>query len=90
MLQRYFPEAAGLTRRQDSASGFQKITGNFYVWRSEFVRRPGRSWLDEGRFLPLDTPDLLAHSIDTEEDFRLVEAIVAAGLVSLPVPGPDG
>lgn len=84
VLRRYFPDAVGLTRRQDSTTTFLKLTGNFYVWRSEFVRRLGPSWLDEGRFLPLMTPDLLSFSIDTEEDFRLVEAVVAAGLVALP------
>ena len=83
-LRRFFPEAAGLTRRQDSDGSFLKLTGNFYVWRTEFVRRIQHSWLDEGRFLPLETPDLLSFSIDTEQDFRLVEAVVAAGLVTLP------
>lgn len=85
VLQRFFPDAVGLTRRQDSDRTFLKLTGNFYVWRTEFVRRIERSWLDEGRFLPLMTPDLLSFAIDTEEDFRIVEAIVESGLVALPV-----
>jgi N-acylneuraminate cytidylyltransferase len=88
LLQRFFPEAAGLTRRQDSDAAFLKLTGNFYVWRSDFVRRIERSWLDEGRFLPMMTPNLLAFAIDTEEDFLMVEAVVEAGLVSLPDSKP--
>lgn len=84
VLQRFFPDAVGLTRRQDSDKTFLKLTGNFYVWRTDFVRRIERSWLDEGRFLPLITPDLMSVAIDTEEDFRMVEAIVESRLVALP------
>ena len=82
-LRRAFPEAAGVTRRQDSGRSFLKLNGNFYLWRADFVRRLERSWLDEGSFLALEIPEAHAFSIDTEFDFRLVEAAASAGLVTL-------
>jgi N-acylneuraminate cytidylyltransferase len=82
-IRRAFPEAAGLTRRQDSARTFFKLNGNFYLWRAEFVRRLEHSWLDEGSFLAVEIPEAQAFSIDTAYDFQLVEALVRAGLVDL-------
>lgn len=83
VVRRAFPEAAGQTRRQDSTRAFLKLNGNFYLWRADFVRRLEHSWLDEGSFLAVEIPESQAFSIDTEYDFRLVEAVVAAGLVEL-------
>lgn len=87
-LRRAFPEAAGVTRRQDAGRSFLKLNGNFYLWRADFVRRIEHSWLDEGSFLALEIPETHAFSIDTELDFRLVEAVAAAGIVSLLTPSP--
>ena len=84
-IRRAFPEAAGQTRRQDSARTFLKLNGNFYLWRADFVRRLQHSWLDEGSFLAVEIPESQAFSIDTPYDFALVEAVVAAGLVELLV-----
>jgi N-acylneuraminate cytidylyltransferase len=82
-LGRYFPEAAGITRRQD-AGRYLRINGNFYAWRSAFVRRLSASWLDEGTFLGHEIPELQAYSIDDEQELTLVEALARAGLVTLP------
>ncbi|KQY50249.1 MULTISPECIES: cytidylyltransferase domain-containing protein [unclassified Nocardioides] len=82
-LRRAFPEAAGVTRRQDAGRSFLKLNGNFYLWRADFVRRLEHSWLDEGSFLALEIPESQAFNIDTEYDFRLVEAVVGAGLADL-------
>ncbi len=86
-IRRAFPEAAGLTRRQDSTRTFLKLNGNFYLWRADFVRRLEHSWLDEGSFLAVEIPEAQAFSIDTPYDFALVEAVVRAGLVDLLVSG---
>lgn len=86
-VRRAFPEAAGQTRRQDSTRTFLKLNGNFYLWRSDFVRRLEHSWLDEGSFLAVEIPESQAFSIDTPYDFRLLEAVVEAGLVDLLVSG---
>lgn len=84
-VRRAFAEAVGQTRRQDSARAFLKLNGNFYLWRSEFVRRIEHSWLDEGTFLAVEIPESQAFSIDTPYDFELIEAVVRAGLVDLLV-----
>lgn len=84
-IRRAFPDAAGLTRRQDSDRTFWKLNGNFYLWSADFVRRLQHSWLDEGTFLGVEIPESQAFSIDTAYDFRLVETVVAAGLVDLLV-----
>lgn len=71
------------TRRQD-VPGYWRINGNFYLWRSDFARRMQGDWLDQGTFIGMETPEILSHSIDTLEDFRVVEALVSSGVVSVP------
>jgi N-acylneuraminate cytidylyltransferase len=84
MLTRYFPEAAGITRRQDTARHFERINGNFYLWRTPFIRRVKASWVDEGRFVPYSLPESQSCSIDDEYEFHLIEALVGAGIAQLP------
>jgi CMP-N,N'-diacetyllegionaminic acid synthase len=83
VLERYFPDAAGIIRRQDTER-YLRVNGNFYAWRSDFVRRMERSWLDEGRHAGFEIPESQAFSIDDEYEFRLIEAMLDAGLVTLP------
>lgn len=83
-LRRFFPEAAGVTRRQASPRRYLRVNGGFYLWRAGFVRRLAASWLDEGTFLPLEIPESESFSIDDEYEFRLVEALAAARIVHLP------
>ena len=73
----------GVTRRQDTAR-YLRINGNFYVWRAASARAPQQSWFDEGRYAGVEIPEAQAFSIDDEYEFRLIEALVAAGLVQLP------
>ncbi|GAA6527320.1 acylneuraminate cytidylyltransferase family protein [Intrasporangium sp. DVR] len=82
-LERYFEAGTGVTRRQD-AERFLRINGNFYLWRAEFVRALDSSWFDEGRHAGAEIPESQAFSIDDEYEFRLIEALVAAGLITLP------
>lgn len=82
-LQRYSPDGTGVVRRQD-VSRFLRINGSFYVWRAEFIRRLEKSWFDEGRHGYVEIPETHAFSIDDEKEFRLVEAVVTAGLAPLP------
>lgn len=83
-LTRYFPEGAGITRRQETARHYERINGNFYLWRTSFVRRVKASWVDEGTFLPYSIPESQSCSIDDEYEFHLIEALVAAGIARLP------
>lgn len=71
------------TRRQD-VPAYWRINGSFYLWRSNFARSMEGDWLDRGAFIGVETPEILSHSIDTLDDFRLVEALVASGVVPLP------
>lgn len=82
-LVRYFEEGTGVVRRQDMAR-YMRINGSFYVWRADFIRRLEKSWFDEGRHGYVEIPETHAFSIDDEHEFRLVEAVVGAGLAPLP------
>ncbi len=82
-LSRYFEAGTGVTRRQD-VGRFLRINGNFYLWRADFVRRLESSWFDEGTHEGLEIPEAQAFSIDDDYEFRLIEALVTAGLVQLP------
>ena len=73
----------GVTRRQD-AERFLRINGNFYLWRSDFVRRLESSWFDEGTHAGAEIPESQAFSIDDEYEFRLIEALIVAGIIRLP------
>ncbi|WP_425956284.1 cytidylyltransferase domain-containing protein [Xylanimonas sp. McL0601] len=83
-MHRFFPEAAGVTRRQDNRRRYLRINGSFYLWRSELVRRLTSAWLDEGTFAPFEIPESEAFSIDEEGEFLMIEALAAAGFVQLP------
>ncbi|GAA2742868.1 acylneuraminate cytidylyltransferase family protein [Terrabacter aerolatus] len=89
-LSRFFEAGTGVTRRQD-VGRFLRINGNFYLWRADFVRRLESSWFDEGTHEGLEIPEAQAFSIDDEYEFRLIEALIGAGLITLPwldVPAP--
>ncbi|WP_047232109.1 MULTISPECIES: cytidylyltransferase domain-containing protein [Cellulosimicrobium] len=87
VLHRYFPEAAGITRRQDTRRTYLRVNGSFYLWRADYVRALSSSWLDEGTFAAFEIPENEAFSIDDEEEFRLVEALASAGVLRLPEAG---
>jgi len=70
-------------RRQD-VPDYWRINGSFYVWRRDYARSIQPNWPRVGRFLSVPSPELSSHSIDTAEDFAVVEALLAAGLVRLP------
>ncbi|GAB3875602.1 acylneuraminate cytidylyltransferase family protein [Terrabacter terrigena] len=82
-LHRYFDAGTGVTRRQD-VDRFLRINGNFYLWRADFVRRLEGSWFDEGTHAGLEIPEAQAFSIDDEYEFRLIEALIGARLITLP------
>lgn len=83
VLERYFPEGAGVTRRQDAAR-YLRINGTFYVWTSAFVRRLESSWFDEGRHAMVEISESRAFAIDYLEEFEDLEAAVDRGRVVLP------
>lgn len=88
-LGRYTDAGTGITRRQD-AGRFLRINGNFYAWRADFVRRLDTSWFDEGRHAGQEIPEAQAFSIDDDPEFRVVETLVDAGIVTLPWLDQEG
>jgi CMP-N,N'-diacetyllegionaminic acid synthase len=82
-LARYFPEGAGITRRQQ-LDHFLRINGSFYVWRADFVRRLESSWFDEGVHGMVEISESEAFAIDYLAEFETLEALVAQGRVRLP------
>lgn len=84
ILRRFFDEVRGVTRRQDAPRKYLRINGSFYLWKADFVRRLGSSWFDDGTFAPVVIPESQAYSIDDADEFRLIEALVAQGLLRLP------
>jgi CMP-N,N'-diacetyllegionaminic acid synthase len=82
-MERYFPDGAGVTRRQQLPR-YLRVNGSFYVWRSEFVRRMETSWMDEGVHGMVETPEGRAFAIDYQEEFDRLEALIAQGVIVLP------
>lgn len=75
--------SATFTRRQD-VPPYWPINGSFYLRRPEFTSSLTAEWLDHGQFIGIETPELLSHSIDTLDDFRLVAALLIANVNHLP------
>lgn len=69
-------------RRQD-VPPFFRINGSMYVWRSDFVRDAPPSWL-EHRHRMMEIPELRAFSIDDLDEFRVAEALIDKGVITLP------
>jgi N-acylneuraminate cytidylyltransferase len=84
-LEHLVPEGAAYIRRQDAPRALF-IAGTLYVWRAGFVRRERESWF-RGRLLPLEIEAERATTVDTEADLRVLEALAAARIVSLPAGG---
>lgn len=83
VLERYFPQGAGVTRRQE-VPRYLRINGTFYVWTAAFVRRVEGAWFDEGRHGMVEIPESRAFAIDELGEFEDLEAAVARGRVVLP------
>lgn len=81
-LELLHPEARVLGRRQD-VPRVLRINAALYLFRTAFLQREADTWLN-GRHLPLEIPDARAFHIDSEQDFRLCELVLEAGLVRLP------
>ena len=70
-------------RRQDVPPVY-RINGSLYIWRTDFMRKQEAGWRGRGKHLLLEIPDVRAMSIDDLQQFEQAEAMVKAGLVTLP------
>ena len=77
------PAMPGVYTRRQEVPDYWRINGSFYGWKNEHARTIEPDWLDRGTFLGIETPELMSHSIDTIEDFKLVEALLTSQAVSL-------
>jgi CMP-N,N'-diacetyllegionaminic acid synthase len=75
-------DARTFARRQD-VPRVLRINAAVYLFRTSFLRAQREAW-QNGRHLVLEIPDLRAFHIDSADDFRVAEALLAAGLVRLP------
>ncbi len=80
---RRHPAMPGVYTRRQEVPDYWRINGSFYAWRNKYARTIEPDWLDHGTFLGIETPELMSHSIDTIEDFKLVEALLTSQAVSL-------
>lgn len=81
-IEHAFPDGDRYGRRQDAPrSSF--VCGTLYVWRTSFVRSETESWFN-GRLVPIAIPRERSITIDDAHDLRLLEALLAAGVVRFP------
>lgn len=71
------------TRRQE-VPPYLRVNGSFYIWQWSTARTLDVDWLDVGQYLGIRTRELWSHSIDSEDDFRLVESLIESGAIRLP------
>lgn len=76
-------EGKQFQRRQHVPTVY-RINGALYLWRAPFVRASEGPWQAKGRHLIYEIPELRAMAIDTAEQFVGAEALVKAGLITLP------
>ena len=74
------PDGSGFVRRQDAPPVYY-VDGSFYLWRTTFIRGGSDSWFD-GRTLMQRVESF--GSIDSADELSRIEALVAAGVATLP------
>jgi N-acylneuraminate cytidylyltransferase len=89
-LEPYLPEGAAATRRQDLPR-FLRVNGNFYVWRTPFIRSGQDAWLEHGAHGMVEIPEARAYAIDHLYQFETIEALLAHGVLRFPwLSAPEG
>jgi N-acylneuraminate cytidylyltransferase len=76
--------AGGYKRRQEVPKVF-RINASIYIWRRDFLLSgKALKWIDEGKNLMVEIPEIRAFHIDHIEDFDKAKALLDAGIVRLP------
>ena len=84
VLSRFFTQEEVPVRRQDLPERYLRINGSFYIWRANYARSLPTAWLDEARHLGFETPESRSFSIDTREEFELIDALLRSRFIELP------
>lgn len=83
-IHRAFPGGGNYVARQ-YVPPLWRMNGAFYIWRREAAETLQDPWLEQGRYLGVETPEGRAFSIDTLEEFNVAETLAQAGLVDWEV-----
>ena len=76
-------EGSQFERRQEVPTVF-RINGSLYIWRADYMRKPGESWRQNAKHLMYEIPEARAISIDTIDEFQRATALVDGGIIELP------
>lgn len=74
-------EGSRYERRQDVPVVY-RVNGSLYIWRADFLRREERLWVQKGKHLMYEIPELRAMSIDSAHEFERAELLVKRGLIA--------
>jgi len=82
-LRPLLPSAWSYGRRQDLPR-VMNVTGALFIWRATLVHENVEDPNESARLVGVEIPRLRSIDIDTAEDLEVAEALIAAGLLSLP------
>ena len=82
-MRQSFPDGNAYTRRQD-VPAIYRINGALYLWRRNHVASSEAPGYFEIPHRMLEIPERRTIDIDSVDDFRLAELMVASGLICLP------
>ena len=77
------PAVQSTATRRQAVQPFWRINGNFYAWRIDHALTLPDAWYEEEGYMGYEIADLWGASIDSQEDFSLVEAMLGAGITKL-------
>lgn len=78
-------EGAGKFKRRQEVPKVFRINASIYIWRRDFLlSEKALKWIDEGKNLMVEIPEIRAFHIDHIEDFDKAKALLEAGIVKLP------
>lgn len=78
-------EGAGKYKRRQEVPKVFRINASLYLWRRDFLlSKKALKWIDEGKNLMVEIPEIRAFHIDHIEDFDKAKVLLEAGIVKLP------
>jgi N-acylneuraminate cytidylyltransferase len=78
-----FEEGAKFTRRQDIPTVY-RLNACLFLWRSEFIRRPGQTNWRVGKHLILEVPEKNFVHIDEQYELDKADLLIRHGFIHFP------